>query len=71
MIVADTNIVSTFARIQRLDLLLAVAETQTLHLSPAVEKELKVGMQKGIDFLQPIIDGLASGMKVFFRRHYI
>jgi predicted nucleic acid-binding protein len=31
MIVADTSNLSTFARIGRLDLLLAVAETDALH----------------------------------------
>lgn len=61
MIVADTNILSTFARIHRLELLPAVAETDALYLPPAVVKELKVGLHKGLDFLQPIVDGLASG----------
>lgn len=61
MIVADTNILSTFARIHRLDLLPVVAETAALYLPPAVVKELKVGLHKGLDFLQPIIAGLASG----------
>ncbi len=60
MIVADTNILSTFARIGRLDLLFSVAVTQTFDLPPAVIKEIKVGLHKGLDFLQPIVDGLAS-----------
>jgi predicted nucleic acid-binding protein len=55
MIVADTNILSTFARIQRIDLLFAVAETDSLHLAPAVVKELKVGVQKGLVFLKSIL----------------
>lgn len=63
MFIADTNILSTFARIQRLDLLFAVAATQSLHLPPAVEKELRLGLQKGLHFLQPIIDGLAAGIQ--------
>ncbi len=46
MIVADTNIISTFARIKRLELLLKAAETDALHLAPAVVKEIKVGMRK-------------------------
>lgn len=61
MIVADTNLVSTFARIGRLDLLFVVAETDALHLPPAVVKEIKAGLHKGLDFLQPLIDGLAGG----------
>lgn len=62
MIVADTNILSTFARIQRLDLLFAVAETGTLFLSPSVVSEIKVGLRKGLAFLQPIVDGLSDWM---------
>lgn len=62
MIVADTNLLSTFARIQRLELLPFVAVTDTLFLTPAVVKELKMGLHKGLDFLQPIVDGLTSGI---------
>jgi predicted nucleic acid-binding protein len=61
MIVADTNILSTFARVGRLDLLFAVAETEIFCLPPTVVKEFKVGLQKGLVFLQPIIDGLTGG----------
>lgn len=61
MIIADTSILSTFARIQRLELLFAVAETQSLHLPPAVQKEIKLGLQKGLQFLQPVIDALTAG----------
>ena len=46
MIVADTSILSTLARIQRTDLLFAVAETDSLYLAPAVVKELRIGLQK-------------------------
>lgn len=63
MIIADTSILSTFARIQRLELLFTVAQTDSLYLPPAVVKELKVGLQKGLSFLQPIIDGLSSGKR--------
>ncbi|MBI1760086.1 MAG: hypothetical protein HYR56_01490 [Acidobacteria bacterium] len=60
MIVADTNILSTFARLGRCDLLFAVAETGVLHLPPAVIQELEIGLRKGHDYLQPIVDGLAG-----------
>lgn len=63
MIVADTSLLSTFARIQRIELLFAVAETDALYLAPAVAKELKVGLQKGLNFLQPIILDLAVGTR--------
>jgi predicted nucleic acid-binding protein len=65
MIVVDTSILSTFACIRRIELLFAVAETDSLHLAPAVINEFKLGLQKGLDFLQPIIDGLASGTKFY------
>ena len=54
MIVANTNILSTFARIHRLDLLPVVAETDALYLPPAVVKELKVGLHKGLDLMDEI-----------------
>lgn len=60
MIVADTNLVSTFARIGRLDLLFLVAETDALYLPPAVIKEIKAGLHKGLDFLQPLVDCLTG-----------
>lgn len=60
MIIADSSILSTFARIQRLDLLFAAAETKSLHLPPAVQNEIKLGLHKGLHFLQPIIDGLTT-----------
>ncbi|MCI0694806.1 hypothetical protein L0337_22715 [candidate division KSB1 bacterium] len=60
MIIADTSILSTFARIQRLDLLFAVAETGIIHLPPAVQNEIKIGVQKGLNFLQPVIDTLTA-----------
>lgn len=62
MIVADTNILSTFARIQRLELLPVVAETDALYLPPSVVKELQAGLRKGLDFLQPMVDGLIGGV---------
>jgi len=65
MIVADTNIISTFARVKRLELLLIVAETDAIHLAPAVVKEIKVGLHRGLDFLQPIVDGLAGGTRFY------
>jgi predicted nucleic acid-binding protein len=65
MIVADTNILSTFARIQRLELLPIVVANHALYLSPAVVKELHAGLNKGLGFLQPIVDGLTNGIGFF------
>jgi predicted nucleic acid-binding protein len=65
MIVVDTCILSTFACIQRIELLFTVAETDSLHLAPAVVKELKIGLQKGLNFLQPILNDLAYGTRFY------
>ena len=65
MIVADTSILSTFARIQRLDLLFTVAETKAIHVPTAVVKEIQAGLNKGLDFLKPIIAGLDSGTNFY------
>lgn len=65
MIVVDTNLLSTFARVQRLDLLFAVAETDAFYLVPVVITELKLGLKKNLSFLQPILDNLANGIKFF------
>lgn len=65
MIVVDTNLLSTFARIQRLDLLFAVAETDALYLTPAVKKEIELGLKQNLDFLLPVSEGLANGTKFF------
>lgn len=65
MIVTDTNILSTFARIQRLDILPLVVAENAFYLSPSVVKEIKAGLNKGLDFLRPIVDGLDSGAEFF------
>ncbi len=65
MIVVDTSILSTFARIRRVDLLFTATETDSLHLVSGVINEIKLGLQKGLDFLQPIIDDLASGTRFY------
>lgn len=65
MIVTDTNILSTFAWIQRLDILSLVVTNNAFYLSPSVVKEIKAGLNKGLDFLQPIVDGLDAGAGFF------
>ena len=57
-IITDTNIISTFARLQQIPLLLQSVEADYLCLTPATQQELKIGMQRGCTFLQPIFDGL-------------
>jgi predicted nucleic acid-binding protein len=61
MIVADTNILSTFARIRRLDLLFQVMRVEKFVLPQAVVGELQAGLNKGLEFLRPILDDLTTG----------
>jgi hypothetical protein len=51
MIIADTSILSTFTRIQRMDLLFAVAETGVMHLPPAVQTEIWLDSQKKCGYI--------------------
>jgi len=45
MILVDTNILSTFAKIDRLELLFGVFKQKTLYISPNVFQELKDEME--------------------------
>ncbi len=61
MIVVDTNILSTFACVNRLELLFQVAETETLYLPPAVVDELSIGLSRGKSYLQALLNELQNG----------
>lgn len=56
MILADTNILSTFAKIRRLELLFGVFRQKTLYISPNVFQELKDAKDKRYDFVEPIFE---------------
>ena len=60
MIVVDTNILSTFACVNRLELLFQVAERDTLYLPPAVFNELNEGLSRGKTYLQPLLDKIQT-----------
>ncbi|MCE2416411.1 hypothetical protein J4G07_20725 [Candidatus Poribacteria bacterium] len=52
MVFVDTDVLSTFAKIQRLRLLFAVFNQELLHIALAVENEIKIGASKGFRFAQ-------------------
>ena len=61
MIVADTNIFSTFACVNRLDLLFQVGAAEILYLPPGVLSELETGLACGNAYLQTLIDEIRKG----------
>jgi len=56
MILHDTNILSTFAKINRLDLLFRIFNRQTLELSENVAAEIRLGVEQGYAELQRVRD---------------
>jgi predicted nucleic acid-binding protein len=48
--VLDTNVLSLFAKINRLDLLLQLA-IGSLYLTPTIQLELEVGLDNGVEYL--------------------
>ena len=55
MIFVDTDVLSIFAKIERLPLLFAVFGQETLNIANAVENEVKTGISKGFHFSNDII----------------
>ena len=55
MVFIDTDVLSIFAKIQRVSLLFTVFNEDLLNISAAVELELRTGVAKGFSFTQDII----------------
>ena len=55
------NILSTLARIGRLELLRKLFGGQTLHLTPACLEEVRQAVEVGCDFLAPIMEAAKAG----------
>jgi predicted nucleic acid-binding protein len=53
VILADTNVLSTFAKVGRIPLLLQLFKTDRLGVTPAVYEEFQAGVTKGYTILQP------------------
>ncbi len=56
MVFIDTDILSTFSKIERLPLLYAVFDQEVLNIAAAVEYEIKIGASKGFNFANAIIE---------------
>lgn len=54
MVFVDTDVLSIFAKIQRLPLLFTLFNQETLHITNAVANEIEIGILKGFHFPQDI-----------------
>jgi predicted nucleic acid-binding protein len=61
MVVSDTNIISTFARIDQLDLLRQLFKVPQLHLTPGTYAELQKAVEVGCTFLEPVVEAIEQG----------
>ena len=61
MVFIDTDVLSIFAKVQRLPLLFSVFNEDILNISSAVEIELQTGVVKRFDFVQNIMVLRAQG----------
>ena len=55
MVFVDTDVLSIFAKIERLPLLFAVFDQEMLNIAKAVENEVKRGVSQGFSFSDDII----------------
>ncbi len=61
MVFVDTDVLSIFAKIQRLSLLFAVFHQDQLNIATAVENEIKIASAKGFHFAHEIIELKTQG----------
>ena len=61
MVFIDTDILSIFAKIQRLPLLFAVFDQDVLNIAAAVENEIVIGVSKGFPFANVLVELQAKG----------
>ncbi len=62
MIVADTNILSTFARVTAIDFLRQLCKSDRLYVTPATFNELRRAVEVGCGFLAPTLAAIQSGI---------
>ena len=60
MIVADTNIISTFVRVGAIPLLKRLLEVKRLHITQATYNELRRALEVGCTFLEPVLSALPT-----------
>ena len=61
MFVADTSVLSSFAAARGLDLLLDVLGVEALFMPSAVQREVQVGLERGAEYLQAIVELVKAG----------
>lgn len=64
MILVDTNIVSTFARVDALALLTSLMKEPKLYIAPATFHELRAAVKAGCAFLEPIVADIKIGGEI-------
>ncbi len=64
MIIADTNIISTFARVGALDQLRKLVKANRLYLTPATFNELRRALEAGCNFLAPTLTSIRAGTEL-------
>jgi len=62
-VILDTNVLSRFAQISRIDLLPHIF-TMPCVITPTIYRELQVGEQHGIAYLQPVIKLVQNGVLI-------
>lgn len=67
LIVSDTNILSSFSAGSAIELLLQLFPEKSIHIPPAVERELLQGITRGQDHLKTISQAISEG-KIQLRR---
>ncbi len=64
-IIFDTNVLSLFAKVSRLDLLHQFSATPlstvALYITPTIQRELEIGLQNGVDYLEDALQLVAAG----------
>ena len=64
MDIADTNIISTFVRVDSLSLVLALLRTERMYITAATYHELRKAVKVGCDFLKPTVESVVAGVPV-------
>ena len=64
MIVADTNIISTFARVAALDLARQLLKADRIYVTPATFKELSRAVEAGCNFLVSTLAAIRAGREL-------
>ena len=64
MIIADTNIISTFARVGALDHVRQLVKADRLYVTPATFNELRRAVEAGCDFLVTTLATIQAGTEL-------